>query len=242
MIKKIKSLATLIVIATIGFSVQTANSKPINSTILASQEIKNFSGLVAGGPIEVVVKLGNTEGIRFEGDEDAIASLIAEVKGNVLIIRPQISWMSWERKYQGKKITAYVNAKELNNVTMSGSGNMTIIGEVKNDEFSVNLSGSGSLKVTATAQKLNARLSGSGGLNISGNSDEVRVLISGSAKFNGKNYKTDDLSAKISGSGAVYIHVNDRIGALISGSGGVYYSGNPDVDKKILGSGVVKKI
>lgn len=240
---KIKSFVLLFALALICFNQQTVQAKNIHKIIKsASQEIRNFNGIASGGPINVVVKMGNTESIKFEGDEEAIATLITEVKGNVLIIRPQISWMSWEKKYEGKKITAYVTAKELSNITMSGSGKIVVNGALKNNEISINISGSGNIKVNSDSEKLNARMSGSGTLDITGDAKTANIAISGSAKFDGKGFNVEDLSAKISGSGAIYIHANENINAIISGSGNIRYSGNPQIEKTVLGSGTIKKM
>ncbi|RZA09561.1 MAG: DUF2807 domain-containing protein, partial [Moraxellaceae bacterium] len=133
------------------------------------RDVKNFNGVAAGGPINVIVTLGNTEGLRFEGDADAISTLVTEVKGNILIIRPQNSWTSWERKYQNKKITAYVSAKTIKSLTMSGSGSISVTGKIKTAELATTLSGSGSISANAEVSSYSGVISGSGNLNISGN-------------------------------------------------------------------------
>ena len=205
-------------------------------------QVKNFSGIVAGGPIDVVVTLGNSESCKFVGDSEAIATLLAQVEGSMLVIRPQMSWKSWERKYSGKKITAYVNAKKLSSFTMSGSGSMEVKGAVKTSDLSVVLSGSGNLSLSSNSKTLSAVISGSGKLNINGEANNASVTLSGSAVFAGKDFSVSDLTTQMSGSGNVHIAVSENINAVISGSASVYYSGNPEVKQTILGSGKVKKI
>lgn len=78
-----------------------------------NRDVKNFNGVAAGGPIQVIVTIGASEGLKFEGDAEAIATLVAEIKGNILIIRPKTSWTSWSHKYENKKIIARVSAKTL---------------------------------------------------------------------------------------------------------------------------------
>lgn len=204
--------------------------------------VRNFNGIVAGGPIDVVVTMGNSESCKFEGDAEAISTLLAQVEGSTLVIRPQMSWKSWERKYSGKKIIAYVSAKNLNSLTMSGSGNMKVEGAISTNDFSVILSGSGSLTVTSKSKNLSAVLSGSGDLNITGEANDASITLSGSAIFAGKSYSVRELSTQMSGSGKVNIEVSDNINAVISGSASVYYTGNAEVKQTIIGSGKVVKI
>jgi len=207
-------------------------------------EVRNFNSVAAGGPLQVIVTLGNTEGIRFEGDEEAISTLVTEVKGSALIIRPKMSWTSWAHKYKDKKIIAYVNAKNISSLTMSGDGSITVKGTINNNSLTTTLSGSGSISAAVDVQEYTAVVSGSGKLNITGDAGEVSATISGSGVLGKKGtLKVNNLSARISGSGSAYVHTNGEINALVSGSGKVYYTGNADVsEKKILGSGGVKKL
>lgn len=206
------------------------------------RDVKNFNGVAAAGPINVIVTLGNSESCRLEGDADALASIVTEVKGNVLIIRPQTSITSWTRKYEGKKITAYVTAKELASLTVSGDGNLSVNGKISTGSLTTTVSGSGSIKATADVDNYSGVISGSGAINITGGADHAKVVISSSGTFGGKSFSTKTLTSTISGSGTVNIAVSESIRAVISGSGSVNYSGNPSVDKTIVGSGGVRKV
>ena len=206
------------------------------------RDVKNFNGVAAAGPINVIVTLGNSESCRLEGDAEALASIVTEVKGNVLVIRPQTSITSWTRKYEGKKITAYVTAKELASLTVSGDGNLTVNGKISTGSLATTVSGSGSIKATADVDNYNGVISGSGAINITGGADHAKVVISSSGTFAGKSFSTKTLTSTISGSGTVNIAVSESIRAVISGSGSVNYSGNPSVDKTVVGSGGVRKV
>lgn len=206
------------------------------------REVKNFNGVAAGGPIHVVITLGNTESLRFEGDSDAISTLITEVKGSILIIRPQNSWTSWERKYQNKKITAYVSAKTIKSLTMSGNGSMAVTGKINIPALAATLSGSGSISASAEVNDFTGVISGSGNLNFSGSADHASIVVSGSGSFTKKGFSVGRLSTVISGSGSVNVNANENIEAVISGSGSINYSGNAKVEKRVTGSGSVRKI
>ncbi len=206
------------------------------------REVKNFNAITAGGPIQVIVTLGSTESLRFEGDADAISTLVTEVKGNVLIIRPQVSWMSWSRKYQHKKIVAYISAKTVKALVMSGDGSITVKGTIQGTSLSTTLSGSGSITTSADVDSFAGVISGSGNLNITGKADNASITISGSGNLAKKGFAVSDLSTVISGSGSVNVEATENINAVISGSGSVNYSGNATVQKRVIGSGRVNKV
>jgi len=207
------------------------------------REVKNFNGVALAGPIHVVITLGATESLRFEGDAEAISTLITEVEGTTLVIRPKNSWTSWGRKYQDKKITAYVSAKSIKHLTCSSSGSIVVNGVLKSSEITTTLSGSGSISANVDVEKYTGIVSGSGSLNVAGSANSASVVLSGSGSFSKKGgFSATDLSAAVSGSGSIYANVSESIEAAISGSGSINYSGNAKVEKRVTGSGRVRKI
>lgn len=239
-------LSSAFILAIINFSLQPVSAtNPIvigsNKFIKEDRVAKDFNGVAAGGPINVVISLGNTESLKFEGDAEAIATLITEVRGNILIIRPKNSWTSWAKKYENKKITAYVTAKTLKSLTMSGSGGMVVNNKISHNDLTVTLSGSGYITANADVNDLTGTLSGSGNLKISGYANTANLTISGSGSF-AKGFEVEKLDAVISGSGSITIEASKSIDAVISGSGSINYSGNPIIEKTLVGSGRIRKI
>ena len=241
-----KLFALLLTSLTLTSSIYAIDGEQISISTSKYQkddrEVKDFNGVASAGPINVIVTLGNTESCRLEGDADALASIVTEVKGNVLVIRPKTSITSWSRKYEDKKITAYVSVKELASLTVSGDGNMTVNGKISTGSLTTTVSGSGSIKASAEVDNYSGVISGSGSINLTGGSDRAKVVISSSGTFAGKSFNVKTLTTTISGSGTVNIAADESIRAVISGSGSVNYSGNPTVDKTVVGSGKVRKI
>lgn len=241
-----KVFAILLASLTLSFSINAVAKDQISITTSKNKsddrEVKNFNGVAVAGPINVIVTLGNSESCRLEGDAETLASIVTEVKGNVLVIRPQTSITSWSRKYEGKKVTAYVSAKELASLTVSGDGTLTVNGKISTGSLTTTVSGSGNIKAAADVDNYSGLISGSGAINLTGGADHSKVLISSSGTFAGKSFSTKTLTSTISGSGTVNIAVSDSIKAVISGSGNINYSGNPSVDKTVIGSGGVKKV
>jgi hypothetical protein len=242
--KKLFLILCAAIISSTSIMAHTLGPIIIGKTPVFQQDrvVRNFRGIAAGGPIDVVVKLGSTESIRFEGAADAISTLVTEVKGGILIIRPQMSWTSWAKKYENTKITAYVTAKSINSLTMSGNGSLRVSSALNGSDLTATLSGSGSITTDVNVSELTSVISGSGKININGKADKADVTLSGNGRFEGKGLKVESLSATISGSGIVNIHAQRKIEAVISGSGHVLYTGDASVEKTVIGSGGVTKL
>lgn len=221
--------------------IASANTPNMGYTF-ADPVVKNFSALACGGSIQVIVTLGNTESLHFEGDAEAIATLVSEVQGKTLIIRPKTSWTSWAHKYKNKQIIAHVTAKNIVSLTMSGDGSITVKGNLRTSNLTTTLSGSGSIHAQIDVQNLTAVISGSGKLNIAGDADKASITISGSGVLADVGLGVETLNTTIAGSGRIYVDCDGDINATILGSGNVYYRGHADVNKKGLGSGSVQQI
>jgi hypothetical protein len=208
----------------------------------ADLEVRDFKGVAVQGPIQVFVKMGNAESLRMEGDAEAISTLITEVRNGILVIRPRASVTSWAKKYENKKIVAYVNARTLTSLTLSGDGSIAVTGTIDATSLATTMSGSGKITANVSVGTLTTVISGSANLDIRGSADKADVTMSGHSRFAGKGLKVDVLSTRMSGAGQISIHADESIDALISGSGQVIYSGNADVTKRVLGSGGVQKI
>ena len=177
-----------------------------------NHELTNFSSINLIGSIDVNIKFSDKYNCTVVSDDNLIPYTKTEVINNNLQISINKNYSSTEG------IEVNVNSPEYDEVSISGSGDINII-DFKNDNLSLNISGSGYITANGEVQTLIAKISGSGDI-ISAE------LISKSATIT------------INGSGNAKIWASDSISAQINGSGNIEYYGNPiNVKSKINGSG-----
>lgn len=213
------------------------------ATFLGEQtrQVSNFSGVAAAGSFNVVIKTGTIESLRLEGDDELLNKIETVVENGVLKIRTKKNQENQQLNFN--KVKVYVTVKELNTLSVSGSGNMRVTDPLKAAVFSTTVSGSGSLATAAiSADKLNAVVSGSGSITTAGNAEEVKVVVSGSGGFDGKKFTTNVANVQVSGSGNVSIGANETLNGTLSGSGKIYYSGEASVSEIKSGSGRIVKM
>jgi hypothetical protein len=201
--------------------------------------VSGFKGIASSGSFDVRITMANKENVRLEGDEDQIREIETVVENGILKIRNKKN--NWNRHLRGK-VTVYVTAKSLNSLTVSGSGNLVVNGEVNSSHLSSTLSGSGSITLTADADEYVATISGSGRIVVKGRADQAEIQISGSGDFDGKNLRTSTADVNVSGSGNVSIIADKTLQAKVSGSGNIAYGGNPKVSQTKSGSGSISRL
>ena len=93
---------------------------------------------------------------------------------------------------------------------------------------SVELSGSGSVSgADLRASALRVDISGSGTVNLTGTADQQEVEVSGSGRYEAAELASRSVTIEISGSGKATVAAAEQLRVDISGSGTVTYSGDP---------------
>tara|TARA_B110001454_G_scaffold11928_1_gene10984 strand:- start:4 stop:660 length:657 start_codon:yes stop_codon:yes gene_type:complete len=212
-------LITLAVIIIIIFFIKnnlTKNNIQGSGNIISeSRELNNFTSIILLGSIDVNIKTSESNNCVVVADDNLIPYIKTEVVNNKLNISLNESYSSEE------KLVVNINTPNYDEVSLSGSGNINIL-DFKNNNLSLNISGSG---------------------NITGNGEveTLVVKINGSGNLMSKEIKSKSATITINGSGDAEVFASDSISAKINGSGNIEYFGNPEnVDSIINGSGDIK--
>lgn len=203
-----------------------------------NRSISDFSGIISLGSFEVYLITGPEYAVKVESDGNIIQYIETELDNGNL----EISTADGYSLRPENEMKVYVTAPHFNLIKASGSGNFYGENEIISDNNLVlDISGSGNINVKAKANSVNANISGSGSITVSGRSTSFSSSIAGSGDIRAGDLKTEEVTAKIAGSGSTYVNVNRKLDVNIAGSGDVRYSGNPQVTSHIAGSGSVNK-
>ncbi|MBE0677527.1 MAG: DUF2807 domain-containing protein [Bacteroidales bacterium] len=202
------------------------------------RDVSGFSevGFAVSG--EVIISLGDKYSVVLEGDRDYIREIETKVYGNELRIKRD-KWFDTGNK----KVVVRITMPDLEGVSVSGSGRVTVNDPLKGGDLDIGISGSGKAFLRDVAlSNVECSISGSGSLNITGEGtvNRLEINISGSGDYVGEATRVETLEAAISGSGSCDCYVTGMLKASISGSGNIRYSGNPKIDAAVSGSGKVR--
>ena len=202
----------IIIIFIIKHNLTKNNIQGSGNIISESRELNNFTSIILLGSIDVNIKTSESNNCVVVADDNLIPYIKTEVVNNKLNISLNESYSSEE------KLVVNINTPNYDEVSLSGSGNINIL-DFKNNNLSLNISGSG---------------------NITGNGEveTLVVKINGSGNLMSKEIKSKSATITINGSGDGEVFASDSISAKINGSGNIKYFGNPEnVDSIINGSG-----
>ena len=201
-----------------------------------TRDVGKFDKIGLGVAADLYLKQGSTTKLTIEAKEEILEKLKTEVKNGKLSIR----FDSW-RFSNYSKFKIYITTPEVNGLSISGSGDIIAESNIKTDEISLKISGSGEINIESLeAHMVDAGISGSGSIYLGGpDLKNMELAISGSGNLNAVKLPTEKFNGRISGSGSCKVHVNSSLNARISGSGKIYYAGNPLIDASSSGSGRV---
>jgi len=196
--------------------------------------IMDFEKVKSEGAFDVHITNGAEYEVVVNAETNILPYIETHVTGNTL--RVYIQGLHNVRNRLPMEV--FITTPFLEGLKQSGSGIITTDFFVA-DDFEASISGSGIIETAIDATTVEANISGSGNLFLSGEALNGDFTISGSGKVDAYDMDLRDCSAKISGSGNIWVKVERFLLATISGSGNIFYMGTPEIESHVSGSGSV---
>lgn len=242
--KHVKTVLALLICVTSMNAQWWGGSKKINGNGTVSKQnrsVANYNNINVAGSMHVELIKGTEGNLVVEAEENLLEYIVTAVNGSELSIKIE-SGYNLNPSFN-KKIKITVPFKEIEKVTLSGSGKIYTEEIIRTDNFATKLSGSGDIRLGLQTKKTYASVTGSGDIRLKGNTQKVQYEVTGSGDLEAVNLKTIEAYASVTGSGDIELAAEKFLKARVTGSGDIHYQGNPErEDKKVTGSGGIKKI
>lgn len=224
--KKLLFLAALIACTSCQFmDIEVGNGVSVDTEF----DVGEFDSISSRCSLGIVYTQTEGEpGVVLTCDENLVEYYRIEVEGGTLVVDTKNNVMMRTKA----KSYVTVNSRELNGVSVSGSGNCKITSSLITDgDVDFKVSGSGSINAEGTVEcrDFSSTISGSGRIYVAGVlADAARFKGSGSGATRVDLLTADTISATLSGSGGLNLVCKDAgdIDVSISGSGSAHISGN----------------
>ncbi|WP_028103944.1 head GIN domain-containing protein [Pseudoduganella violaceinigra] len=203
-----------------------------------AREVPSFNGLGLGLPGSVEVRIGNTESVTIESDDNILPLIETVVEDGTLKIRP----VRRNLQLDTRNLKVVVIARKLERIAVGGSGSVDATG-IRGGKLHFDVGGSGSMNLRdIEGESVSVSLGGSGNLKASGSADKLKVSIGGSGKVSTGQLATREATVSIGGSGQAVVWAKQSLSVSVAGSGDVSYYGEPQITKSLMGSGSVKHL
>lgn len=202
------------------------------AAITETRTLTAFDGVDVGIDADVVLHTDTFYHVEITAQANIMEVLRTKVSGNTL----QLCFSDEVWKHDG--ITVHVYAPAYARADISGSGSITANDSISVTDFTADVSGSGKITVTNVhASTVSVNVSGSGDVRLGGSAQLLDADISGSGQVEAFGLPVSTGDVEISGSGKMEINASQQLSGSISGSGTIYYKNTPAVTVSISGSG-----
>ena len=211
------AIAVVLLIRYEVFGGSSSSNSVQGSGVAATQtrELERFSSVELAGSNNVVVHVGGKQSVVVHADDNLLRHVTTQVQaGNLIIGNTSGSFTT------KSPMSVEVSVPSLEALTLTGSGVISTTG-IKTASLTVRLSGSGVLRASGSATRLDVSVGGSGDAQL-------------------EQLAARDAHAVVSGSGRILVRATNSLDAAVPGSGAIIYSGNPaHVTTSITGNGAV---
>ena len=198
---------------------------------------------------KLVLTQGEQPSLMVEADEELLSELVAEVRGDTLVLGFVEDWFSRFGKVVSsffdstdRKVTYYLTVVDLDKLSISGKINLECPSFVTKS-LTLKISGLGNLTLThLECDTLDVIISGRADFAAAGRADHQTVRISGSGDYNAAGLTSQSTRIVISGQGNANLRVEESLDITISGLGQVNYYGRPKLRQVISGLGKSKRL
>lgn len=195
----------------------SSGSKALLGSGIAAREtrdVSRFSAIDLAGSNTVTIRAGSKQSVVVSADDNLLRRVTTRVKAETLVIGTTGTFTA--KSPMSVKITV----PSLATLRLSGSGSVTA-SHIREARLTIGLSGSGVVRASGTATRLDVALDGSG-------EAQLARLVARNAR------------AVISGSGRILVTATATLDAAVPGSGSIAYGGNPaHVTRRVTGSGSI---
>jgi formylmethanofuran dehydrogenase subunit C len=130
-----------------------------------------FYGIIVNNNANIILTQGESNAIRFEGDQNDLKDVKADVENGALVINGTNS----------RPVSIYISVEEISLIEINGSARLFASGSINSDILLLKVNGSGSMKLDIRALTVGMIVKGTGKIIVSGTSGESFVRIYGTA-------------------------------------------------------------
>ncbi len=180
-------------------------------------KVSDFHGIDVSSGFDVILVQGNSEDLTLTAQENLFEYITVKVDQGILRIYTKKNVMAT------KPMKARISFKSIENLEVSGGGDIECETPVNVPKLDVNISGGGNLSTVINTDELKCHISGGGDAEIDGNIKNYNLDLSGGGDVK-SNLDAGIIDCSVSGGGDLTLRSKDKVDdahVIISGGGDI---------------------
>lgn len=206
-----------------------------------TQEVSSFTAVDISVPINATINMqeGAKPSVQLTGHANVLKHIIAKVENNTVTIYCDLD-DTWTID-DDEEISAQITLPLLTGLSLSGSPDAEIHGNIIGGNFKLDISGASDVVIdNINVDNFTSVISGAGDIDVkAGKVGTATFKIKGAGDISAFPLQANEVIADISGAGDGEITAVEKLTATIKGAGSIKYKGHPVVSKQVSGVGSV---
>ena len=203
-----------------------------------TRDVGSFHAVALNVPGNVELRIGNTDSITIEADDNILPLIDTAVENGTLRIRPA----KRNANFRQSSLTIVIQARQVERVSVGGSGNITATG-LRAENLRFDVGGSGSIHARdLDSRQVSIAIGGSGSFKASGKTEQLTASIGGSGNIEAGRLAAREVQVSIGGSGEATVWAKQDLAISIGGSGEVSYYGDPRISRSMQRSSSIRRL
>ena len=232
MMKTAKNLALLVLLTLFSISSFAVPGNEKNET----RNVKNFHAVKVSSGIDLYIRMGDSESLKIEADEDVIDDIKTEVKDGTLHIymKRQNNLFNWGFNETRK---VFVTVKNLEKIDASAGSDVESENRLEGDKLEIEASSGSDVKLDVYYKTVSLDASSGSDARISGKAKTFIAEASSGSDIKAYDLEVAIAKVKASSGSDISITVTDELYARASSGADVNYRGNPGIRDSDTSSG-----
>jgi hypothetical protein len=199
--------------SSLPFQLKKGSGAPVDKNF----KVSDFHGIDVSGGFDVILVQGNSEDLMLTAQENLFEHITVKVDQGILRIYTDNTIIST------KSMKARISFKSIDNLKVSGGGDIACETSVNVQKLDVHISGGGDLNGVINTDKLTCQISGGGDAEINGNIKNYNLDLSGGGDVT-SYIGAGIVDCNVSGGGDITLRVKEKASdaqVAISGGGDV---------------------
>ncbi len=180
--------------------------------------VSDFNKIRSSGCADIIfTQQEGAPQVEIYGSDNIVELLDIYVKDGTLVVKMKKN----VNITNNKKLEVRICAETLNEVKISGAGDVKFTNRLSTDVLAVSISGAGDFEgMDIVCQSFFSTVSGAGDVKIAGTAEKAEFVVSGAGDVDASRFKAKDVKVSVSGAGDVVCNA-ENLSSHVSGSGEV---------------------
>jgi hypothetical protein len=200
------------------------------------RQLGNFTAISVGGGFNVEVKIGATQEVTVEADDNLIEYVETKVSNGKLLINMR------QHSLTNAHLHVYITASEINSINASAGADVDVKDQLKSaEEINLTASSGATINSSVDAPNVTAHTSSAGIINVDGRTRNFNAESSSGASINATKLLSENTEAVTSSGASAHVYSSVQLNANASSGGSINYTGGGTTKINTSSGGSVSK-